>query len=174
MIYAGIGSRETPLDVLQSMHLIGEQLGQSGWLLRSGGAPGADRAFETGCCVVNGKKEIFIPWHGFNGAPRNHPDYIRRLATQELADFSAKFHPAWSQCSDATKLLHMRNACQVLGADGDSPVNLVICWTKQGKGQGGTGQAIRIAQHFDIPVFDLAIPGVDKKLCAYIAMLHNS
>ena len=33
----------------------------------------------------------------------------------------------------------------------------VICWTKNGKGTGGTGQAIRIAKGFGIPVFDLAI-----------------
>ncbi|NMA16004.1 MAG: hypothetical protein GX935_02005, partial [Erysipelotrichia bacterium] len=30
----------------------------------------------------------------------------------------------------------------------------IICWTKNGSGSGGTGQAIRIAKAYDIPIFD--------------------
>jgi len=29
-----------------------------------------------------------------------------------------------------------------------------LCWTKNGKSSGGTGQAIRIANDYKIPVFD--------------------
>jgi len=34
-----------------------------GYTLRSGGANGADTAFEEGCC----RKELYLPWPGFNG-----------------------------------------------------------------------------------------------------------
>ena len=172
LIYAGIGSRKTPDEVLHQMGAIAIQLAESGWLLRSGHANGADMAFETGCTLANGAMEIFIPWYGFNGAPNGHPDYIRPKATQELADFSRQFHPAWDRCSDATKLMHMRNACQVLGLNGDNPVDLVICWTPRGNGSGGTGQAIRIAQANDIPIFDLGIPGdfIQEELCKFVEM----
>jgi hypothetical protein len=44
---------------------------------------------------------------------------------------------------------------QVLGNYGNDPVEFVICWTSNGKDSGGTGQAIRIAKAFDIPVFNL-------------------
>lgn len=162
LIYAGIGSRRTPEEIQQQMYHIAEQLAEK-WTLRSGRADGADQAFETGAITGNGKMEIYIPWFGFNGAPNNHPDYIRPRATQELADFSARFHPSWSSCSDAAKLLHMRNACQILGLNGDKPADVVICWTLKGMRTGGTGQALRIAEAYEIPIFDLGVPGPDVR-----------
>lgn len=176
LIYVGIGSRKTPDNVLQQMFEVAQQLAESGWLLRSGHADGADNAFEAGCLLANGPMEIYVPWFGFNDAPRDHPDYIRPKATQELADFSRRFHPAWDRCSDAAKLLHMRNACQVLGLEGNKPADLLICWTPKGNGLGGTGQAIRIAQEFNIPVFDLGIPGgfIAEELCKFVEICENN
>ena len=48
-IYTGIGSRNTPKEVLELMKTIGKYLGCLGYELRSGGADGADSAFESGC-----------------------------------------------------------------------------------------------------------------------------
>ncbi len=124
----------------------------------------------------NGQMQIFVPWFGFNGAPREHPDYIRPKATQELADFSKQFHPAWERCSDAAKLLHMRNGPQVLGINGDDPVDMVVCWTQNGNGGGGTGQAIRIAQANEIPIFDLGIPGgfIGDEMCKFVEICEKN
>ena len=47
--YAGIGSRNTPKEVLDVFESIGKYLALQGFVLRSGGADGADRAFERGC-----------------------------------------------------------------------------------------------------------------------------
>lgn len=58
MIYAGIGSRSTPDDVIDKMHVLGEHFAHKGWLLRSGAADGADSAFEHGCDNGGGEKEI--------------------------------------------------------------------------------------------------------------------
>jgi hypothetical protein len=50
-----------------------------------------------------------------------------------------------------------RNVHQVFGPTQTSALSdCVICWTKRARGGGGTGQAIRIANAFDIPVYDLA------------------
>lgn len=169
LTYAGIGSRKTPPNVLRQMSLIAEQLSDK-WLLRSGHAQGADSAFEEGCLRGGGKMEIFVPWFGFNKAPTNNPSYIRPKATQGLADYAAKFHPAWDKCNGIAKLLHMRNVCQILGEHGDAPVDLVICWTPNGLGQGGTGQALRIANAHNIPIFDLGedCDRVRRGLCMFI------
>ena len=43
-IYTGIGSRETPEEVLKDMKKLGYILAENGWSLRSGHAPGADQA----------------------------------------------------------------------------------------------------------------------------------
>ena len=47
-----------------------------------------------------------------------------------------------------------RNGYQVLGADLQTPTDFIICYTKDGKGEGGTGQALRIAKDYDIQVCD--------------------
>ena len=55
--YAGIGSRSTPSSILSIMTILGKTLAQNGYILRSGGAEGADKAFEIGCNEVSGMKE---------------------------------------------------------------------------------------------------------------------
>ena len=52
--YTGIGSRETPTAILDLMIAIGGVLAQRGFTLRSGGADGADDAFEQGCILKGG------------------------------------------------------------------------------------------------------------------------
>ena len=61
MIYTGIGSRKTPIEIINKMIKLGQILGKHGYILRSGGANGADKAFEQGCDNVLGKKEIYLP-----------------------------------------------------------------------------------------------------------------
>jgi hypothetical protein len=171
--YAGIGSRETPEDVLHSMRFLGAALGEYGWLLRSGHAGGADMAFETGAIAAAGKMEIFLPWSGFNGAAPHDPRYIIPQFSNELMDLAASTHPAWDRCSQGAKKLHARNGCQILGSTLKTPVDLVICWTKGATGSGGTGQAIRIARSHQIPVFDLADPTQYDALVVYANKLMN-
>lgn len=145
--YAGIGSRETPSHILTLMTGIAEYLAIREWTLRSGGANGADSAFENGAEA----KEIYLPWQGFNGnaSPLFRP-------TPEAIKMAEKYHPAWHKLRRGARLLMARNCHQVLGLDLKTPVEMVICWTKDAAGGGGTGQAIRIARDLGIPVNDLA------------------
>ncbi len=145
-IYAGIGSRETPDAICSLMTRIAEALRDTGWLLRSGAARGADEAFEAG---AGDAKEIWLPWKGFRG----HASTL--VPSPEAFRLAAQYHPAWHACSPAAKALHARNGHQALGLDLQSPVAFVAAWTHKGCGQGGTGQAIRIARAYGIPVFDL-------------------
>lgn len=150
MIYAGIGSRETPLIVLNEMTAISRELARLNFTLRSGGAKGADQAFEKGCDELNGKKEIFLPWDGFEGK--------KSLFDLPLEAFSIawKFHPNWNALSAGAKKLMARNSQQICGPDCETSMSdFVICWTANGSDKGGTGQAIRIAWCYDIPVYNL-------------------
>ena len=65
--YAGIGARETPSIICSCMSQLANWLAEENWILRSGGANGADTAFELGCDIVQGSKEIFLPEQGYNG-----------------------------------------------------------------------------------------------------------
>lgn len=83
------------------------------------------------------------------------------------------FHPAWDRCKPAAKFLHMRNVPQVVGINLDTASDMIICWTPQGKRTGGTGQALRIAEYLNIPIFDLAIPGIESKLSQFVEEKEN-
>lgn len=146
--YTGIGSRRTPEDICDLMTKTARYLYFKGYTLRSGGAIGADSAFEIG---AGEKKEIFLPWKGFN----DNTSELYNIP-EEAYKIAAKFHPVWDNLKDYVKQVHARNSCQVLGKDLKTPSDFVICWTPKAKMKGGTAQAIRIAIAYDIPVFNLA------------------
>lgn len=148
MIYAGIGSRETPPEYLARMKIIGGYFALAGFTLRSGGATGADAAFEEACIRANGKREIFEP---FDTKP-------------EWYEMAARFHPAWSRLSDYAKALHARNSAIVFGALLDTRCDFIVCWTPNGEVTGGTGQAMRIANYYKIPIFNLALPDAEREM----------
>lgn len=149
MIYTGIGSRKTPSKILSDMVFVGGFLGTENVTLRSGGANGADSAFEQGCDNVTGPKEIFLPWENFNGKEGHY------TVDKNALDLAATIHPAWHNCSPAAKKLHARNCYQVLGASLCVPSNLVICYTEDGKLQGGTATALKLAMQYNIPIMNL-------------------
>lgn len=149
--YAGIGSRETPSDICYLMTNIARKLDDIGLILHSGGADGADEAFEKGAF----KKKIFLPWSGFNNKKEDGYSYIVPKYEESLIQ---KYHPGAQYLKQGAMKLMSRNSYQVLGSDLQSPVDFVICWTKDGKASGGTGQALRIAEAYTIPVFNLKRP----------------
>ena len=151
LTYAGIGSRETPLDTCKLMTELAQRLSRLGYTLYSGGADGADEAFEKGAS----RKKIFLPWDGFNGRRVDNDQYTVPPYVEDLA---RKFHPAGDRLKVGALKMMSRNCYQVLGPDLKSPVEFIICWTKDGKASGGTGQAIRIAESVGIPVFNLKNP----------------
>lgn len=129
---------------------------QDRFILRSGGADGADSAFERG--VTNGRKEIYLPWRKFN---KN----LSPLHTvgEDALSMAGMYHPVWKRLTRPAQLLHARNCYQVLGADLKSPARFVLCWTPDGcesfaertVNTGGTGMAITIASYNDIPVINM-------------------
>lgn len=151
MKYAGIGSRETPQDILDKMTCIAKHLSEKGYILRSGGAKRADSAFEKGCDSVNGEKEIFYS----------------EDATKDSIELALKFHPnpeALKKKGDYTLGLMGRNMLIVSGQNLDDDVDFVVCWTKDGLSSGGTGQALRYCESKGIKVYNLFFPEVEKEL----------
>ena len=166
-IYVGIGSRKTPPIILACMEEIGAILQRQGWLLRSGGAEGADSAFERGADRAAREdgimtcKEIYIPWNGFQQRFNYEPGVILATTlpkTREAMKMTKYYHPAWERLSQGARLLHSRNIHQILGRDLNDLSDIVICWTENGSIKGGTGQALRIALDLGIPVLNLGNP----------------
>lgn len=146
--YTGVGSRETPPIICKFMTELAASLENIGYVLRSGGADGADLAFESGVSDPN-NKEIWVPWKGFNG------NASRLLPSNQAYDIAKTIHPVWNKLSDPAKRLHARNCHQVLGADLNTPSNFLICYTDNAEIKGGTATAINLALNNNIPVINL-------------------
>jgi hypothetical protein len=116
---------------------IARRFAAAGWTLRSGGADGPD----TWCEVETpeGQREIYRP-----------VDVCARAL--EIAE---SVHPAWDRCDEYARLLHGRNAYQVLGRSLDTPSRVLVCWTPLGEAVGGTATAIRLAERYEVETINL-------------------
>lgn len=175
--YTGVGSRETPEDILVLMEWVAQKLYAAGYTLRSGGADGADLAFERGLSEADSDRdkiqahaEIYLPWKGFNAENRTWIKPKREFPEERAFELGKKYHPGWKFLTYGAMKLHARNIHQLLGNDLTNPElsEFVVCWTAGGKGKGGTGQAIRVAADLIVPVFDLAIEEDQELLTEWI------
>lgn len=170
--YTGIGARNTPKEILDVMNDIAIELGDYGYTLRSGGADGADSAFEEGCDFVRGLKEIYLPWENFN----NNPSPLHQVADGALEIAEDIYGARWRNIHTAVKLLMSRNIYQITGKTLDERSDFVVCWTPDGcrtkadrtKNTGGTGQAIAYADIMSVRVFNLYNEGEYERLMKFI------
>ena len=152
--YAGIGSRSAPAEVCAKLTLIASELEVLSYVLRSGGASGADKAFEHGVCLPY-NKTILRPKH----------------STKEAELVASKIHPMWSACNEYARQLHGRNVQLILGENLLDPVDFVIAWTLDGANKGGTRTGLVLAAERGIPCFNLALQEDETKLKAFMQSL---
>lgn len=170
--YTGIGSRNTPENVLLLMQKLGHKMAKMGYTLRSGGATGADSAFAHGWGTAwsedvdnlgnsKCKAEIFLPWEGFNDQYSTMEGrYL--LKSSEATQIASDIHPAWNRLSRGAKALHARNVYQILGQDLNTPSKCVLFYAEpQGSSvKGGTRTAVELAKIHGVPVFNMFYPEV--------------
>lgn len=188
--YTGIGSRETPTDVCQLFHAIGYSQCARGWVLRSGGADGADEAFYQGAIAYPGfcsrAAEIFIPWNGFkrtHSPPLYHDpergiyDASRFDAHEEARALALQARGSFEGLGQGGIRLHTRNAYQVLGRTLSQPSRSLVCWAqpigRKGAVKGGTNTAVQIALRHGIRVLN-AYKDVDRRLLEEWVKTHNA
>ena len=171
LTYAGIGARATPASVLADMTVMAGWLARTGWHLSSGGADGADSAFEAGAPA--GQRTIWLPWRGYNGLRGPDCRVLSAAAMTACIEIAAPLHPAWERCSPAVRKLHARNAAVLSGGNLDRPVDAVVCWSAGGRSEGGTGMAIRIAETRGIPVFNLGSM-TPRAVCERLAAIRRA
>lgn len=164
--YTGIGSRQVGIKEQKVIKEIGMYLSGAGYTLRSGGANGSDKAFEIGCDKVNGKKEIYLPWEGFNGSKSE------LIVKDEAYEIAKKYHPNYGRLSEEARSLHARNSHQVLGYDLNTPSTFIIAYCPNET--GGTMQALRIAEAYNIPVLNIGLCGsIDNIVDTVSSFLEN-
>lgn len=154
-IITGIGTRYPPKEIEIEIKRIALMFHEKGWILRSGGADGADSLWES---QYPDNKEIYLPWKNFN---KNISSFFN--ISKEAMELASKHHAVWSQLSYGAKCLMSRNCYQVLGYDLNTPSDLVICYTHDGCQShltrsiktGGTGMAIELASLRKIPIINM-------------------
>lgn len=175
--YTGIGSRETPKDILALMEKIAYKLADAGYVLRSGAARGADTAFENGVKKYSQEVDyfpsacIYIPWSGFTDIDPYYKDWYKVLdrmpSKLQAYQLASETHPAWERCSKGAKALHARNTFQILGPNLNDPSSFLICWAnvdKHGNIRGGTATAWNLAKKYNVPCFNLCLEQDRKRL----------
>ena len=143
--------------------MVAQELAARGWLLRSGASPGADIAFEKGCDLAGGSKEIYLPWRGFNRS-------VSRLfdTPAEAIMIALEVHPNLRARPWRVRKLRTRNVCQLLGQSLNRPSNLVIAWTEGGVPIGGSATVLQLAEKRGIPVINLGQPEYSGADCGAI------
>lgn len=197
--YSGIGSRETPEEIYTLMVEIAYKLASLGYTLRSGGAEGADQAFEEGWWAYHTERdaadpakpraEIYLPWNGFEDRHHGGADggYIQISDKELLEDamgVASVIHPGWNAkkrdgtpvLSRGAKGMHARNCFQVLGRNLESPSDFLICWAPwgpDGHAKGGTRTAWVLAKNNNIPCFNLYDDATRERLTRFVEGLEK-
>jgi hypothetical protein len=156
-IIAGVGSRKTPESILKEMILIGFFCRENKIWVRSGRAPGADQAFSMGAgnfCIE------YIPWSSFESSFKSgaRECILKWPISIFHSTLVENHHPAPNKLTLGAFKLMARNCHQILGASLEDPVSAVICWTEGGLRKGGTAFALNLADDYDIPIFNMALP----------------
>lgn len=172
-IYAGIGSRRTPPYVLNIMKQIATVLAKKGYVCHTGACIGADQSFAEGALEGGGQVHLLLPWNGYES---NWIQTLNGSVTTQVynpnVDIDAtesvkKYHPAFNHLSRPVVSLHARNFLIINQAE------FCVCWTPDGLVDGGTGQAIRIAQNAGTPVYNLGQPGIMDAFIARLMYLNG-
>lgn len=171
-IYTGIGSRKTPHEVQLWMYKFAVKMCGKGIKLRSGGANGADSAFERG---ARREKEIFIHRNGHNGKRHNRLnialDYLAPDKQEECYSKAEGIHPGWRNCDDWARGMHARNILQIEGVNGPL-TDFVVYWTEYDgrlNPRGGTATAVNYAKSLGIPTFNLNIDAQKDALLTFVS-----
>lgn len=165
--YAGVGSRDTPEDILCIQFRLGKTFCDIGFQGISGEAPGSDQIYHEG--AKQSKRygevgfEVFLPWNGFEKVwhdPKNNVwDFAKTGFSRRAWWLGIGARGTDSGLKRGGMAMHSRNAMQILGGDLVNPVRFVSCWAKprgkEGHVQGGTGTAVALAMHFGIEVLNL-------------------
>lgn len=157
---ACIGSRELSWEELSVCKRLGRVISLNGGEIHSGNAPGADQAFAQGGNEVNPESvHLHLPWPSFEKDKIVRGNHVHLLEShpageEKLRSVAARFHPVWPRLSQGARKLHTRNV-SILFPGIRERVDLVLAWPSNRPGGGGTGQGLRIAEGYGIPIEDL-------------------
>lgn len=186
--YTGVGSRETPEEVLDLIRSLGKKFCDRGWRGRSGCAPGADTAWWEGAKMSARYEEVGFDNYLPNEWMFKKPQYGAIVPDPEKHIFNVKTFPpdiyekakqlafeargSFEGLKTGGIELHIRNAFQVLGHNLDTASRAVVLWAEpRGRNavHGGTNTAYQIAKRFGIEVINLYHPADRRRVETFLS-----
>jgi len=160
-IYAGIGSRDAPEEMLRRAQKVAHWLRKRNFVLRSGGATGMDSAFAAGAKT---NIEVYFPTCQKKIKDCKVGQKCFCQIPEDAFEIAKKLHPAWDRLSSYVRQLHARNVQILLGNHLNEKVRFVVLWSRFDKQRGGTALGWRLAEQYNIPVVSLKQPNAAKKI----------
>lgn len=148
-----VGSRRAPFYIRQEAIELGEAFSELGYKARSGGALGMDTYW---LCQYDPELAT-VYRHDDRSYDARTVNTTRLGAFDEAIDIINRIVPHIAYMDATARLLHYRNAFQVLGDDLRSPSDYLLYWSplKNGVPVGGTKTAVLLAKRVGIPVLHL-------------------
>lgn len=192
--YAGIGSRKLNKFLSKIKMEFACCMALKGLKLNSGAADGSDTSYETGAMIAydylsnifpeeypSGQyhhvMNIFLPWNKFNGRIASPLSGYTDQTHPGAEELTAPYHKGWEYLGQGTRKMMSRNAMQALSKELDKPVRFISAYTSDGAKTaketsdktGGTGQAIRIADDYGVPVYNFGNTQDFQKIIDWIS-----
>ena len=180
MTYAGIGSRQTPQEVLDKMTEVAKYLDGLGYTLQTGftfknketnlDEEGADKAFSDGS-----KNKILFGPYGIRKTVKGivSADKYNEAVTEKSSAIVKEIHPAPDRLTPGAIKLMARNTNQIFGKELNSTVDFVLFYAEETSNplrpKGGTGQAVEMARRKGIPTINMANTNWKQQLKAAIS-----
>lgn len=150
------GNSDMPASYFETIKSIVSLLNTHGFTLRTLGETDSDNVVES----VAGKKEVYIPWKGFNEKETKfYFSTEKSLAIAKLFMDPDKF----DSMKPSGQKFRSRNVRAVLGDKINSPAMFILGWSEDGaetakertNKSGTLGNLIMVAESMKIPVFNL-------------------
>lgn len=170
--YVIAANNDVPPEILTKFDELAKWLESLDYTVRVGGMEGIEDRIEK----LIGKKEVHLPWKGFNEKESrftyNSP---RAFAIAKM------FSPTFDTLKKGVQIFQAKNARLIMGDKMNSPALFLLCWTEDGAESlrertgrtGFTGHPIAIASGVGIQIFNLAKPDAEQRLKFYVESTRN-
>ena len=167
------GNKEAPPEILDKIAQLAQYLESKGFTIRVGG----DGPVEDAAEMATHKKEVLLPWRGFNDkeSPTTFP-------IERAFHIAKMFHPTWDHMKKGVQSILAKNARLVMGNKMMSPATLLLCWTEDGAEDrrevtmktGLAAHPIRIAAGSGVRIFNLGRPDAESRLRHFVDGMNPS
>ena len=165
--YAVVGNKEFPTDLIPKLTSIVKKLDSLGYTARTGSMKGLDVCVEE----LTTNVELQLPWKNFNNKESKNT-----YSSPEILAIAKSLQPGFDELALPIKGFLAKNVRVLLGGKGISRAIFLLCHSEDGADSArqvtsrtaSVGHAIKVADKFNIPVFNLKNDNVEEQLMSYL------